>query len=572
MFTNTKIAFRLIVLTVFAVAALFLIGTIGMMSTASVHEMMERSREEAQRPVRQFANINEQLQETFRQLYAGSLHNPILRAAPFHDHPITLHTNAVAQALGEITQTLAAYKGSSAGGMFLTDLQEFETAFRDYTRDGTTPAIALANLDNQDGYEELGVVITTTVLPLFNTVKNHANNLLVDHENFSAELLKQAEQEYNTAKWMIILGSLGIGGIVLVGAILIGRSITVPIVSMTEAMHTLADGDKTITIPGTGRGDEVGEMADAVQVFKDNMIRADKLAEEQKQAQEAQLRRAETVARLTKTFDSEVGTVLNTVSSAASEMEATAGSMSATAEQTSHQATAVAAAAEEALANVQTVASSAEELGASISEITRQVARSTEIAGEAVIKAEKTHQQVKGLADAAGRIGEVVNLINDIAAQTNLLALNATIEAARAGDAGKGFAVVANEVKNLANQTERATGEISQQIRAVQEETQQAVGAIDEITRIISSINEIATAIASAVEQQDAATQEIARNVEQAAQGTGEVTRNIEGVNQAAGDTGAAAQQVLGAAGELSQQSNHLKRIVDTFLESVRRA
>jgi methyl-accepting chemotaxis protein len=269
-------------------------------------------------------------------------------------------------------------------------------------------------------------------------------------------------------------------------------------------------------------------------------------------------------------FERDVSSMVGVISSAATELQATAQSMATTAEETTQQASAVATAAEQASENVQTVAAATEELTASIQEISRQVSQSTHIAGSAVEEAQRTNIMVQGLAEAAGKIGQVVKLINDIASQTNLLALNATIEAARAGDAGKGFAVVAGEVKNLANQTAKATDEISAQIAAVQAATKDAVGAIQGIGNTISKISEIASAIAAAVEEQGAATQEIARNVQQAAMGTGAVTSNIGSVTHAAGETGHAAHEVLSAAGELSRQSERLSSQVDHFLTDVR--
>jgi len=269
-------------------------------------------------------------------------------------------------------------------------------------------------------------------------------------------------------------------------------------------------------------------------------------------------------------FERDVKGVVAAVSSAAGQMENAARTMSGNAEETSMQSTTVAAAAEEATTNIQTVAAAAEELSSSISEISRQVADSARIAAGAMDEADRTNRMVQSLAAAANKIGEVVKLINDIAAQTNLLALNATIEAARAGDAGKGFAVVANEVKSLANQTAKATEEIAAQISAVQSATRDAVGAIGGIAKTIGQINDIASAIAGAVEEQGAATQEIARNVQQAAMGTQEVTGTIARVSAAAAHTGSAAREVLTAATTLTGSSTTLERQVEKFLVEVR--
>jgi methyl-accepting chemotaxis protein len=366
------------------------------------------------------------------------------------------------------------------------------------------------------------------------------------------------------------------GGIsVLLGfglAFVVSRSITIPVKSMTSVMGLLAEGDLTIAIPATENKDEIGDMARAVLVFKDSMVKAEQLAVEQRAEQEIKAKRQIAIEGYIATFESGVRGSLDTLASAATEMRATSQSMSATAEETSAQATTVAAAAEQASANVQTVATATEELSSSVAEIGRQVTQSTKIAGEAVSEATRTNATVQGLSAAAQKIGDVVKLISDIASQTNLLALNATIEAARAGDAGKGFAVVASEVKSLANQTAKATEEIAAQVAAMQGATTEAVSAIQGIGGTIGAINEIATTIASAVEEQGAATQEIARNVQEAAQGTGQVSSNIVGVNQAAAETGAASSQVLASAEELGRQAETLRADVSTFLANIRAA
>ncbi len=357
-----------------------------------------------------------------------------------------------------------------------------------------------------------------------------------------------------------------------IAAFVIGRGISRPIIAMTGAMGRLAGGDKAVAIPAQDQTDEVGAMAKAVQVFKDNVIRNDELVAAAARDQEQRVARAERVTHLTTAFDDGVAEVLETVATASNELQHTAEGLSATAEQANRQATAVAAASEQASGNVQTVASAAEELSSSIREIGRQVDKTSGLAGTAAHEADDSNQQVERLAETAQKIGEVVQLITSIAEQTNLLALNATIEAARAGDAGKGFAVVASEVKSLANQTAKATEEIAKQIADVQSATGTTVEAIQRIGGRIREINEIATGVASAVEEQNAATQEIARNIQQAAMGTAEVSSNITGVTQAAGETGTAATQVLGASGDLARQSDRLRAIVRQFLTDVRAA
>jgi methyl-accepting chemotaxis protein len=383
---------------------------------------------------------------------------------------------------------------------------------------------------------------------------------------------RQATDSIETT--LIVMVVVAVLAIVLgiIASVIVGRGISSPIIAMTRAMRSLAGGDKTATIPARDQSDEVGQMAQAVQVFKDSMIEADRLAAEQAAEHAQREQRAAEIEALTKSFDADVSGVLGAVSAAANELQATAESMSSIAEESARQAMAAAAASDQAASNVQTVATAAEELSASILEISRQVQHSTAISSEAAEEAQATTDVVRGLAAAASAIGEVVALITDIAEQTNLLALNATIEAARAGDAGKGFAVVANEVKNLANQTGRATEEIGKQIQTVQSETQRAVTAIESISRTISEVNEVAASIAGAVEEQNAATQEIARNVMQASEGTQEVSSNITGVTQAAEEAGGAATEVLGASSELSRQADGLRSTVQRFLEGVRAA
>ncbi|MET4152973.1 HAMP domain-containing methyl-accepting chemotaxis protein [Bradyrhizobium sp. RT7b] len=372
--------------------------------------------------------------------------------------------------------------------------------------------------------------------------------------------------------WMMIAFALTVVVLAVVGFVL-GRSISKALSGMVGAMTRLARGELSISVPGVGRKDEIGEMAGAVEVFRTNMAEAERLRAEQAEADaRGRERRKADMHRLADGFEGAVGEIIDTVSSAATELEASSNTLTQAAERGNGLATAVAAASEEASANVQSVSSASEEMTTSISEISRQVQESARVADVAVEQAQRTNARVAELTKAAGRIGDVVELINTIASQTNLLALNATIEAARAGEAGKGFAVVATEVKALAEQTAKATGEISQHIGAIQTATQDSVGAIKEIGDTIARMSEISSAIAAAVEEQGAATQEISRNIQHAAHGTSEVSANIGNVQRGAGETGAASVQVHSAAQSLSQESNRLKSEVARFLESVRAA
>jgi methyl-accepting chemotaxis protein len=342
---------------------------------------------------------------------------------------------------------------------------------------------------------------------------------------------------------------------------------------MTTAMLVLAKGDTTSKIPSTDSKDEIGEMAKAVEVFKANMIETDQLrAEQAATAKRMADDQRKSMHGLADKFEASAGSIVANVTAQATELQATAQSMASISEETSRQASTVAAASEQATQNVNTVAVATEELSASVREIVQQITHSTQLTTAAVNEANTANGDMQALAAAMDRIGQVVGLISGIAGQTNLLALNATIEAARAGDAGKGFAVVASEVKALANQTAKATDDISTQISAIQAATKGSVLAIQSIAARIGQVSETAAAIAAAVEEQGAATAEIARNVAEAAKGTSEVSSNIVGVNSAAQSSGAAASEVLTAASSLSQNSEALKVQVDTFLREVRAA
>jgi methyl-accepting chemotaxis protein len=373
---------------------------------------------------------------------------------------------------------------------------------------------------------------------------------------------------------LIIAGTIVIGLVLLAMLLWATRSVVRPLGGIVAGMHKLASGEFDLVLPGLGRRDEIGAMAQAVEAFKLKAIEkaGHEAAAKEAEAQAAAAARKAEMHKLADGFAAAVGGIVQSVSSASAELETAAGTLRRTAEVTQERSGSVAAASEQASANVQTVASATEEMTSSVNEISRQVQESSRIATQAVRQAQQTDTRINELSKAAGRIGDVVKLITAIAEQTNLLALNATIEAARAGEAGRGFAVVASEVKQLASQTAKATDEIGTQIAGMQAATQDSVAAIQEIGGTIGRISEIAATIAAAVEEQGAATQEIARNVGEAAKGTQQVASNITDVNRGAGETGSASARVLASAQSLSQESGHLRAEVDKFLMTVRAA
>ena len=407
----------------------------------------------------------------------------------------------------------------------------------------------------------------SAVEPVIDAVSKSVNGMKSE-----ADRLNEAERD--GIQRMIEIAILMIAASVLGAGFFIGRSVSKPLSAMTAAMMELAKGNFAIVLPGLGRADEIGEIAQAVETFK---VNAEQKAQDEIEAKVrqdqilAQQRKADMI-RMADGFESAVGEIVETVSSASTELEASADSLTTTAMRSQELATMVASASEEASTNVQSVASATEELSSSVNEISRQVQESSRIAAEAVDQAHQTNDRVGELSKAAARIGDVVELINTIAGQTNLLALNATIEAARAGEAGRGFAVVASEVKALAEQTAKATGDIGRQIADIQAATGYSVTAIRDISGTIERLSEISSTIAAAVEEQGAATQEISRNVQQAALGTTQVSAHIADVRQGASETGSASAQVLSAAQSLSGDSNRLKLEVGKFLDSVRAA
>ena len=395
----------------------------------------------------------------------------------------------------------------------------------------------------------------------------------IDLNNTGAD--RAAQDAADNYFYALMLVSIILGAAVIIGigvSFYLVQDVSSGINSIIRPMQALGKGDLSAEVPHRGETTEIGAMADVLQIFKEALI-AKKAADEAAAADaEAKIERGRRVDNVTREFETMIGEIVQTVSSASTELEASASTLTSTADRSQRLATTVAAASEEASTNVQSVASATEEMASSVGEISRQVQESARMAGDAVGQARATTERVSELSKAASRIGDVVELINTIAGQTNLLALNATIEAARAGEAGRGFAVVASEVKALAEQTAKATGEIGQQISGIQAATNDSVGAIKEISSTIERLSEISSAIAAAVEEQGAATQEIARNVQQAAQGTQQVSSNITDVQRGASETGTASSQVLSAAQMLSKDSTRLKTEVSKFLTNVRAA
>ncbi|TWB80357.1 methyl-accepting chemotaxis protein [Nitrospirillum amazonense] len=371
---------------------------------------------------------------------------------------------------------------------------------------------------------------------------------------------------------MVLFAAVGIAAGLAVGWLVARHGLLRPITLVVGSLRALADGKLEAEVPCADRGDEIGDIGRAALVFRNNAREADRLRAAQATEQQAKARRAEALEGLVAHFEAQSADLVHLLASAATEMEATATSMAGLADQTNQRSGAVASASHQAALNVQTVAAATEELALSVKEIAQQVSHSRDIADKAQVEMEDTRTTVAQLADAAQRIGGIAQLIAGIASQTNLLALNATIEAARAGDAGRGFVIVANEVKSLATQTSKATDEIAGRIAEIQALTGRTVGAIDHINGTIATLSEIAVVIASAVEEQTAATNEIARNVNEAAQGVGDVSTTITDVNHAAITTGDAAGQIVNASGQLSRRAETLNREIATFISGVKAA
>jgi len=513
-------------------------------------------------PVSRLARINELMHDSIGQVTIAV----IARPSPQN---VQKYIDRVEADLGEITRQADEYARYVAGDDSNKRFQDW-TSHRDILIDkGIKVAIAALKKQAFDDAEDavLGVAVKefAVVQRTFDTI--------VAAELEGAEHMRTAADGRYRLTSILMIGALGLAlALCAVVAFYVNRSIAKPLAAMTSAMTRLAANDMSVVVPSGKRHDEIGAMANSVQVFKDAMLAAEQLRAEQQAEQQRQIDRARRIETSVTGFERASSEVVGAVSSAAAELQSTATTMTASAEQTTQQAGVVATASGQATANVQAVASAAEELSASVREIGQQVNHSTRMIGDAVRQTDAAGERLQGLAMCADKIGTVIKLINDIASQTNLLALNATIEAARAGEAGKGFAVVASEVKALANQTGRATEDIAAQIREIQAATSASVDSIFGISETIKRVDETAAAIAAAIEQQGAATREIARNVQQAAEGTQEVSSNVSAVRQVAESTGAAAADVLASSIALSRSGDLLKQQVESFLREVRAA
>ncbi len=500
--------------------------------------------------------------------------------------------NLAAQAAMHVqaARTVAArFQGEGTAGLATATRTELKTAAQNgdtMAKTLTDPALrglVAAFLKTLDAYaagfdrlvettQRRDGLVTGTLTPLGTAIGEQARTLtdqgVADEQQLRAGTMSDIAG-YRSAMALASAAGLILG---LAAAVLIARSLSRPVVAMTDAMTRLAGGDRSIAIPGLDRRDEIGGMAKAVQVFQAGLIEADRMAADKAAEHEARIRRGERIDRLTQEFERMVESTLGRVASAASQLQSTADSIQSTTVETSRLASDAVRSSGETTGSVETVAAAAEELAVSIAAISQHVAHSAQVTEQAVGIARVTDETVRSLTGVARQIGDVVQLIGSIAAQTNLLALNATIEAARAGEAGRGFAVVANEVKSLAAQTAKATEEIETQIAAVQRVSSEAAGAITEITKVIGEVNEVSTTIASAIGEQRAATQEISGSIQRAARGTQDVRDHITDVTHAFQTTSDASRQVKSAADGLSGEADDLRGCVSRFLADMRAA
>jgi PAS domain S-box-containing protein len=557
-FTRTLNA-RLITLAATLMLFMLTIGVAGILATRESNARMKSIYEDRAVPLAQLFEINDRMKDNTIAQYDAVTNG---RAGK----PVGDIAGRIAANIDTISKTWAAYMATYLTPEEKGVAESFAPKRKNYVENAIKPALALL-ADRK--YDEAAALLAGKASELFASAKQDLDKLV-------AIQIKESKAEYDAAESQYTLVVGFAIGLLSMGLLLGGwlalktiRAIGLPIEQLNGAMTKIAQGEFNSRVV-IERDDEIGIALRNIQAMQA------KLGFDREETKDTEKRvavqRKIDMQRLANDFEGAVGEIIETVSSASTELEASASTLTATAERAQELTTMVAAASEEASTNVQSVASATEEMTSSVNEISRQVQESARMAGEAVDQARKTNDRVSELSKAAARIGDVVELINTIAGQTNLLALNATIEAARAGEAGRGFAVVASEVKALAEQTAKATGEIGQQISGIQAATQESVNAIKEISGTIEKLSEISSTIAAAVEEQGAATQEISRNVQQAAQGTQQVSSHITDVQRGAGETGSASSQVLSAAKSLSGDSNRLKLEVGKFLNTVRAA
>ncbi|MDG5494441.1 methyl-accepting chemotaxis protein [Niveispirillum sp. BGYR6] len=563
MLSNFKIATKIFAVVGFLCLVSMAIAGVGMNGTGQMEDMAQESNK-ATRAARLAAQVNRYVVMMNRAEYALAA-NPA-EVADIEKNVIEIKK----QARDNFSQLENLIDDKQAA--MLANIRQSYDRYENELQSTITRTKSVGTVTMSDAQKIIyGEVLSSRV------VADKLREGMTDFANYTnnkADLIADKATETGDRVGWILMLVAGFG--IAVGAggawAISNFGVVKPLTAALDCLRRLANGELNLTIIGKGRRDEIGDMAGAMLVFQENAVQRQKLQEQQEAEQQQRLARAARIQDLVQEFESTMGNVLEVIASATTELEATANSMSSTAEQTEQQSSAVASASEQATANVETMAAATEELAATVQEVTRQMHDARAIADEAAMEAASSRDYVEALETAGERIGDVVALIQDVAGQTNLLALNATIEAARAGEAGKGFAVVASEVKQLANQTARATDEIRGQVEAMRTSIKAAADKIGHVAGVVDRLNRVAASVASAAEQQAAATAEIGRNASEAARGTQEVSSTIHQVREAAGTTASAAGQVLASAGELAHKTVDMRQGISRFIEGVRAA